>query len=266
MTTSWDSLYLPSADDEAIYKTLKESLVALGYELYDPFGLIPGQSYPQTTRLFVAPPSDGWTRIFGAFDPQLLPLLSHSFLCFHLSFNDGEALIETYADGLRVEPQAALKAYARPGRDLARALNGPIILPAEQAADSIFDSLPDNVQSLASRVDKGHAQKMFDRLSGNLMRKAAGDDAEKMSSAARDLMSVPDWNSPDGQRIRALMECLTVPPNWREPDFTTLRDAYQLHARRRRNPNAMLYPGDAEAMAKAPDALSYTPVYAGRKV
>lgn len=265
MTTSWDSLYLPSAEVEVILKTLQETLVALGYELYDPFGLIPGRSYPQTTRLFIAPPVETWTRILGVFDPQILFPLSSSFFCLRLALNDGEALIETYVDGARVEPQDALRPYVHPGRDLGRALNGPIILPTERASDPVFDSLPDNLQSLASGVDKNHAQKMFDRLSGNLMKKAAGKDAEKMSSAARNLMSAPDWNSPDGQRIRALMECLTIPENWREPDFTTLRDAYQLHARRRRNPNAALYPGDSETMEKVPDALNYTPVYAGRK-
>ncbi len=266
MTTSWDSLYLPSVEAEAILKTLQESLIALGYELYDPFGLIPGKSYPQTTRLFIAPPVEGWTRIFGSLDPQLLPQLSNVSLCLRLSLNDDEAIIETYIDGAQVELQNALKSYVRPGRDLERNLNGPIILPAEETGDSIFDTLPDDVQSLADRVDKRQAQKMFDRLSGNLMKKAAGNDSEKMSNAARDLMSAPDWNSSGGQRIRALMGCLTVPANWREPDFTTLRDAYQLHARRRRNPNAMLYPGDAETMEKLPDALNYTPVYAGRKV
>lgn len=266
MTTSWDSLYLPSVEAEAILKTIQESLIALGYELYDPFGLIPGKSYPHTTRLFIAPHGEGWIRIFGFLDPQILPALSNTSLCLRLNLEDNEAVIETYANGAQVELLSALQPYVRPGRDLERNLNGPIILPAEQTTDSIFDSLPDDVQSLAGRVDRKQAAKMFDRLSGNLMKKVAGNESEKMSSAARDLVSAPDWNSPGGQRIRALMSCLTVPANWREPDFTTVRDAYQLHARRRRNPNAMLYPGDAEAMEKVPDALNYTPVYAGRKV
>jgi hypothetical protein len=264
MTTSWDSLYLPSVETEAILKTLRETLVKLGYELYDPFGLIPGKSYPHTTRLFIASPEEGWTRIFGSFDVRLLPALSGVCVCLRLSLDDSQAFIETYNTGVTVEPQDVLRPYVRPGYDLERALNGPLLLRNEEAP-SIFDSLPDDVQSLASRVDKGHAQKMFDRLSGNLMKRVAGNESEKISSAARDLMSAPDWNSPGGQRIRMVMECLTIPLNWREPDFATLRDAYQLHTRRRRNPNAMLYPGDAETMEKVPDALNYMPVYAGRK-
>jgi hypothetical protein len=59
------------------------------------------------------------------------------------------------------------------------------------------------------------------------------------------------------------MDCLRI-PDWRDPDFVTLRDAYALHKRRERSPNATLYPGDAEALAAVPDALTYTPVYAGK--
>ena len=59
------------------------------------------------------------------------------------------------------------------------------------------------------------------------------------------------------------MDCLRI-PNWRDPDFVTLRDAYALHERRRRSPKATLYPGDAETLAAVPDALAYTPIYAGK--
>ena len=59
------------------------------------------------------------------------------------------------------------------------------------------------------------------------------------------------------------MDCLNI-PDWRAPDFVTLRDAYALHKRRQRSPNATLYPGDAEALAAVPDALTYTPIYAGK--
>ena len=48
-----------------------------------------------------------------------------------------------------------------------------------------------------------------------------------------------------------------------EPDFDSLRDAYPLHERRRRSPNARIYPGDEAIMAKVSDALLYTPVYGG---
>ncbi len=74
----------------------------------------------------------------------------------------------------------------------------------------------------------------------------------------------PNWNSPGGRRLHALMRCLTVPDHWREPDFGVLRDAYQLHSRQQRKPDARLYPGDDATMNRVPDALDYVPVYGGR--
>jgi hypothetical protein len=110
---------------------------------------------------------------------------------------------------------------------------------------------------------------MIDRLSQNLLNKVGqrtGTDAQSMSAAAQEMISPtpPDWNSPGGQRIRAVMQCLTVPDNWRDPDFVALRDAYQLRVRRQRKPDARLYPGDEEAMNRVPDALDYIPIYGGK--
>ncbi len=105
---------------------------------------------------------------------------------------------------------------------------------------------------------------MFARMSGDFIKKIT--KVEGQADAARDLISggdKPDWNSTGGVRIRAVMNCLTVGDNWREPDFDSLRDAYPLLERRRRNPNARTYPGDDAVMAKVPDALTYTPVYGG---
>jgi hypothetical protein len=117
---------------------------------------------------------------------------------------------------------------------------------------------------LAGQVNPAQAQKLFSRLTGQVMKKAGGGEE---ADAARALVAGSgdiNWNSAAGRRIQALMACLTVPDNWREPDFISLRDAYQLHERRRRAPNARLYPGEAETMARVPDALNYTPVYGGR--
>ena len=110
---------------------------------------------------------------------------------------------------------------------------------------------------MAKQVDLRQAGKLFERMSATLARKTNADPA------ADDLLKQPDWSSAGGQRIRALMDCLAV-PDWQAPDFVTLRDAYALHHRRQRSPQARLYPGDAEALAAVPDALAYTPVYGGK--
>ena len=113
------------------------------------------------------------------------------------------------------------------------------------------------------RVDMRQAQKMFDRLNAGLTQRSGNSGNE---TAVRSLLqgNRPQWNSVGGAQIRELMARLTIPSGWQEPDFITLRDAYQLHERRRRNPNAPLYPGDEEAMAAVTNALDYIAVYAGK--
>jgi hypothetical protein len=110
---------------------------------------------------------------------------------------------------------------------------------------------------MAGRLDPRQAESLFTRISGAVAQKGGADPA------ARELLRQPDWNSAGGRKIIALMDCLGI-AGWRAPDFVTLRDAYALHVRRQRSPNAKLYPGDAEALAAVPDALDYTPIYAGK--
>jgi hypothetical protein len=258
MTPSWTSLYLPC--DVA----LKESLTALGYSLYNPFTPLPGKAYSHSVRLFVAPMVDGWTRVIGEPDMQQLPILSQQCLCLYVTLAGKDAQVEVYTDGKQAEPRTTLVPYLRTGRiagDLDKALHHAAVSIVEPAMP--IAGLSDEMQAMAEKVDQQQAQKMFERLSGKLMGKvspggSAADEARRM------IAETLDWNSVGGHRIRALMACLTIPDNWRDPDFVTLRDAYQLHERKQRNPNARLYPGDAEAMEQVPNALDYEPVYGGR--
>jgi len=257
--TSWFSLYLPCADSEKVVETLKDALQALGYQRYDPFSLIPGKAYPQAVRLFVAPAHDGWTRLISEpnLNPALLPPLSMLAPCLMIELNGDQAAFSAYAEGEAFSPEAAFAPYTHEHDCIHLSLQ--IDKAGNNAAlgGVALDALPGDVQNLAQKVDLKQANKMFNRLSGNLAAKSGGDQA------AADLLRQPEWNSVGGARIAALMNCLRI-HNWRDPDFVTLRDAYALHERRRRSPKATLYPGDAEAMAAVPDALSYTPVYAGK--
>ncbi len=273
MTTSWDSLYLPSANQEAVANRLRQLLENLDYTLYDPFGILPGPSYQHTVRLFVGPTNDGWVRVIGSPDPRLMM----SITGFYVRLTAAEAAIEAYANGNARPVEALLTRHLRAGhtaKDLQRVLYTDDLPPlppeATNQEPTVVHALPDDIQSLANQVDQGRAQQMIDRLSSNLMDKVgrrSGTDATQLSAAAQELISQtpPDWNSPGGQRIRALMQCLTVPESWRNPDFLALRDAYQLHSRRQRKPDARLYPGDKAAMKRVPDALEYIPVYGGKK-
>jgi len=278
MSTPWNSLYCPSEDAGAIARSLQDSLIALGYQPYNPFGGMPGKTFAQTVRLFVAPPAGGWTRVIGAPDDGQLPRLSQVVTCLYFQLDVTEARIEVYANGERADLLASLTPYLRTDSDIEALQTALEPLRPEPPPGNItpfslyepppppttlpFTVLPDEVQSLAGKVDKDAAEKMFNRLTGQLMKKVGGD-----ADGARALIAgegAPDWDSPNGNRIQAVMNCLTIPANWREPDFTALRDAYPLHERRRRIPNARLYPGDEAIMAKAPDVLAYLPIYGGR--
>jgi hypothetical protein len=281
MSTLWNSLYCPSEDVGAIAHALQDSLLTLGYQPYNPFGIVPGTSYVQTVRLFVAPPVGGWTRVIGAPDDGQLPLLSKIAPCLYVQLDGAEAQMSAFANGAGADVAETFASYLRDDStadQLSQLLSVPANdepLPGNVIPFSMYEApvtqttlpftvLPDDVQSLAGKVDKGAAEKMFNRLTGTLMKKVGGD-----SEGAKALIAgegAPDWNSNGGQRIQALMNLLTMPGQWREPDFVALRDAYALHERRRRNPNARLYPGDEATMAKVPDALTYLPVYGGRNV
>jgi hypothetical protein len=268
MASSFHSLYLPSADRSIIIQALQEALTVWGYTAFDPFALIPGKSYTQAVRLFVAPWSAGWLRVIGEPDTALLPALSQHALCLSIHLDQAAAAVALYTASAHITELddliALLKPYFRVGTTpdtLRNVLAGTGESPVHVSHDAHLPvaALSDDLQSLAKQVDMKQANSMFARLSNQLMKKAGGDQ-----EAAALLKSGADWDSAAGKRIRALMACLTVPEDWRTPDFPTLRDAYQLHLRRQRLPNARLYPGDAETMAQVPNALEYTPIYAGK--
>jgi hypothetical protein len=269
----WCSLYLTCADklptQQALVDGLLDSLAAQGYTPYNPFGLLPGKSYSQTVKLFVAPPTDGWVRVLCA-EPVPLVLAKAVPICTTLYIVVSEvADVRVFADGEAAPPTDALLPHLRDGKtanDLHHAIYAPglTVLPTEGAAsgDVPLDVLPEAIQKMAGNVDAKALDKMFGKFSKQLLGKAGGD-----ANAASDLLNQSrgvDWSSAPALRVRALMTVLAVPDNWRTPDFATLRDAYSLHARHQRNPNARLYPGDAEAMQAVPNALDYVPVYAGK--
>ncbi len=269
MSKTWNCLYLHSDDAEGVSQLLQQSLIELGYSLYNPFGPIPGKAYPRSVRLFVAPTSEGWVKVVGAPDDAQFVSLSQSTPVLYAALDGTEADIRVYADGLPADISTVLTPYLQPDITIghvqqALESTAKIIQDDAQQSGLPFDALPDDVKALAGNVNSGQAQKMFARLSGDLMKKVSKGDGQ--ADAARALVSggnVPDWNSTGGTRVRALMNCLTLPDDWREPDFDSLRDAFQLYERRRRSPNARSYPGDDEVMAKVPDALTYIPVYGG---
>ncbi|MEP7290578.1 MAG: hypothetical protein ABI835_02290 [Chloroflexota bacterium] len=255
--TTWQSLYLPCAA-KVVAETLHAALGRHGYAAFNPFGLLPGKTYPQAVRVFVAPARAGWTRIIGGVDRLILPELSLAAPCLLVALDGAEACIEAYAEGESAAPEIALMTYAHEHDCIHLALEGTHTRTHTPSLGGVaLDALPSDIQAMAAKLDPKQAETLFARISGTIAQKSGTDPA------AAEMLRQPDWNSAGGARISALMECLRI-PEWRTPDFVTLRDAYALHKRRERSPNATLYPGDAEALAAVPNALDYTPVYAGK--
>lgn len=272
MVITWNSLHLSCEDAGQLSAQIQQHLTDQGYTLYDPFKATPGgRAYPVSVRLFVGPPTAGWTRIIGTRTPSgrledlLLPALSTHGTTLALTLDDQEAHITAYADGEPVDTLQALTPYLNPDctpDDLQKALRGDVTADENsRVGDLPMDVLPSDVQSMASRLKSRQINRLFKR-----MMKTLGGMGDERQSAAREMLeqSRADWKGSGGQRIRTVMTCLTMPTNWHTPDFVTLRDAYQLHLRRQQRPNAPLYPGDAEAMQAVPDALDYTPIYGGQ--
>ena len=270
MTKRWQSLYLYSANTPHIVSALSESLVTLGYTPYNPFGGALPPVYVKTAKTFIAPPQQGWTRILSedTLDAALLLHLSQIDAVLYTQLNDTDCEIVTAKNGEKTDPQVALTPLLHESVTesmLVNALSGKISLQSTSQTkqdDAIpLDVLQDDMRTMANNLNNKHIGKMFNKLMKGVGRRVAGD-----SDAALDLLrsGSVDWTGAGGRQIQALMNCLTIPDTyWRVPDFVTLRDAYQLHQRKQKNPKAMLYPGDAEAMQAVPDALNYTPVYGG---
>ena len=276
----WQSLYLCSNDPEYtqqhIAPTLSDVIAAAGYTAYDPFGGVPGKAYADVLRLFVAPPSSDWMRIIseGRIPEQVVVALSGALgdtLCLSLALDGATATITAYQSGEAIPTVDALTPYLRDGKsraDLEHALSAQISTVQAVGDDDEgvpLSALPDDVQAMADKLNPKQINKMFNKFMGRVSRQLGGDNPD--GESVRDLLKgqAPNWDSAGGTRLRVLAGCITL-AQWRTPDFISLRDAYQVHNRRRRNPKANLYPGDAEAMQAVPDALAYVPVYGGKGV
>ncbi|MCK6579684.1 MAG: hypothetical protein L6Q98_16445 [Anaerolineae bacterium] len=232
--SNWCSIFCATEDRDSVMAAVRAWLAANGCVLYDPFSVIPGASYPVAVKLFVSPTAQGagsaWVRLILA-EP-----------------------VAGLAEALQGVAPAVLF-------DLAggSAAGGATLAGVDLAA------LSGDAQAMASRVDMKQAGAMANRLIGSLGKRLGASDAD--AAAARALLAAAqiDWSGAAGSRLIAEAFRLGLPASWQTPDFTTLRDAYAVHKRLERSPNARLYPGDAEARDAVPDALTYTPIFGGKR-
>jgi len=270
MTAEWHCLYVRSDDSGKVAGDLLGDLLGHGYQRYDPFaggtGTPPGLK--TFVKHFVVPERDGWVRILGAPDLAVLPSLStHADVLYaHLSAEGGE--ITAYKDGALNANY--LLTYLRPGQnldDLARARQGARPTTADRPADF----LPDDIRQLArdQNVNPEQANKLVNRLTSQLfgkMDRTSGGEASAMQSQARAMINTSsvNWNNGPAQRLKALVSVLTLPANWRDPNFQAVREAYQVARRLAKTPSAQLMPDERAALKAVPDALQYEAVYVGK--
>jgi len=275
MSQTWSSLFIQTHDSPAVAAVLRDILEERGYAPYDPFpggeGTPPGWS--NLVRQFVAPAQAGWVRVLGEPVEAILPEISRRLALpvIHgwLDEQDG-GFVMIEGEARHTDP-VVFERYLRPGESLERlrrAWQGE--LPVEPVA--IAEGLPSEIRQLAEEkgVDTRKARNIFERiydsLFGRLMKDAGPEEREEQVQARALVMDGGRdiWNSLSGQRMRAVAGVLALPDAWRTPDMETLREAYHVHRLRERAPRMALMPGDKQALAAVPDALSYVPVYMGK--
>lgn len=275
-------LYAAADDQSAVADALLRALNASGYEVYDAYGSAFPPAYARAVRTFVAPPWGAWTRLLGEFDGELLPALTATFPVIDAQVTAGdddheaEASLTVWLDGVR---QTDLSTIAdRPDTDWAHVVAAgiqrltewraapQIIQPDARPTGSFVprETLPGYARGLFDTLNPEQAGSLFNRMTSSLASKLGKSQME----SARGLLQPRsiDWTRGKPAIVAETLSALYGDAQaWRDPDFVTLRDAYQLHVRRRDRPQAPLYPGDAEALAAVPDALAYLPVYGGKR-
>ncbi len=274
--SQWHSVFCHTTAVTPIEETLSKHLLANGYSAYNPFGRLPGRAYPRTVKLFISPTRSQWTRLildsealWG--DENYLEIAQQSATLapsLYVALQEGQHTFQAYSntpsdDPARVFEQALAENMSVDAfRQLWNTAPQDIASIPTDTSPSIRDLLPTEYQGFGQGVNNQQAEKLFEKMSGNFRGRFGG--AENEAEVEKLLKNnQPQWESAGGNHLRAIFQALSI-ADWQLPDFATLRDAYTLHARKQRNPQAMMYPGDAEAMASVPNALEYIPLFFGK--
>ncbi len=267
----WHNLFLFSerrALIDDIADRLRYTLTREGWEQYDPFGLIPGRTYARTLKLFLSPDDEtSWRRILVEASQvgDVRPVgeaLSTFGSCLELALDTGHASFMAYRGGAGADFAEVIGPWLN--AEAWQALcDSPPVLPVLGDAEAVgavpLSALPPDVQRMAEQLSAQQSAPLFDKMASKLL-----PPHQQASGRALLASQAPDWDSAGGRQIRALAEALGFPSAWREPDFTTVRIAYQLMMRQKRNPHAKLLPGDEGYLQAVPSALSYVPIYGGK--
>ncbi len=248
----WDHLCLQQTDAQSVGEALRAVLMQHGYTTYDPF---PGGSgtpprYKHFVRLLILPAEDGWVRVFGGQDattlPALLPALSADRLLIHAWFTETTCGLDAYQGG-SANPEH-LAPYLTTGS-------------AAHSATHTDSTLPPDLAGFAQ--SRGVNPKQAEKMVGRLARGIFGKQTASVQQEAGTLFKSA-WESSGGQQLSALLARLALPFALRDPDFETLREAYQAARMLARRPTATLLDSERSALRALPNARNILPVYVGK--
>lgn len=269
---NWQSLlFINTSDATPSALAIGDWLKQHGYKAYDPFpgGLGSPIGKVSRLRMFLAPPTDGWTRLMVApsdeLPAELVQALGMDAIWPRLMGTEQFSVAHVSAVGEMNTSWEAFRPYLKPDLDVQHlndAANRPIVI------DPRTSNLPNDVQQMAAShgIEMGQVDKLMGKMTRRLFDKDQEGDALQQAQAGLASQTSVNWNTVSGQRLMAVMACLTVPEDyWRLPLWDSLTAAYQV-ARQRQRGQGDLLPTDAATLAVVPNALDYTLLYFSKKI
>jgi hypothetical protein len=266
--SDWHLFLAEHSDAEHVAETLEAVYKRAGYGRFDPF---PGGSptppaYKTFARHFVGEPQAGWIQIFGLPHPTLtdalIAALSAGNALLRLSLSAENWAVSAHLS----DADDNLLHYARTGVTATMLTQAGQTQAGSAGKSSGLHPEVDQMMREA-KVNPLLARGLIHQMTGQVMKQLEGDLQAGEKQAAQQMLSGParpNWESAAGRRLLAVAALLNLPPNWREPDFDTLRDAYQVARRLAKTPSARLAANEQAALARLPNAIQYRAVYMGR--
>lgn len=271
----WQTLLVVNPPALSIADTVRNLLKENGYKAYDPFPGGMGSPIGKVSRLrmFLAPTEAGWLRLLVATGdavphelvttlarllqtpivwPQLIDDQQFS-VGYVAATGEIDATWEPFRPYLKEDLSAA---------DLTAAAQQAVVISKQNS------NLPADVQQMAATqgIEMGQVDKLMGKMTRRLFGKEQEADALKQAQAGLANQAAIDWNTVSGQRLIAVMGCLTILDDyWRVPSWDALTGAYQV-ARQRQRGHSDLLSTDAAALDAVPNALDYTLLYFSKKI
>lgn len=277
LTPIWQHLLLANIAPDDALTAMKNVLENAGYASYDPFPGGSGAPIGKRIRIraFAAPPSPNWQSIFIApndhIDTALLTNLAQSiktpFVDLRLLSLE-EYQITVYEEGSTTTDLAGLVPFLKSGLSLSDIETARHEPPSSVSNSPSSSNLPSELQQFADQqgVQSKHVDKLMGRMTKRIfkkMEKQSGDASDTTQEQAKAMLAgqAQDLlNTPAGQTLCAMMNCLNLPDDWYLPEWKSLVAAYPI-ARQQQKGNALLLPGDEAALQQVPNALDFTPIY-----